>query len=183
MAKGTFVDSITRRLIPPWIPWAAIVGVLLCRTSSACAQTPFQHAGFGRSHSTYSPAPTEHIDPASGTLIIVATDLALPGNAGMDLRVERVYNSGVFPDYANGGSTAVEEDSWAGIGWRLHFGRVLNPNSTAPGATQIEMGDGSRHSLQTTTARPEGWMTADVWELSCQSLTCQASANTVVAER
>jgi hypothetical protein len=34
-----------------------------------------------------------------------------------------VYNSAVFPDYNDGGSTALEEDSWAGIGWRLHFGR------------------------------------------------------------
>lgn len=65
--------------------------------------------------------------------------------------------------YTSGSSTALEEDSWAGIGWRLHFGRVLKPNSLTPGETQIEMGDGSRHALHTTTAYPEGWMTANFW--------------------
>src|SRR5687768_9595242 len=89
----------------------------------AAQQTPFNHAGFGGNHPTYAAMPNEHVDPASGTLLITATDLVLPGNAGLDLVVQRVYNSGIFPDY-NAGSTALEEDSWAGIGWRLHFGRV-----------------------------------------------------------
>ncbi|MCA1563507.1 MAG: DUF6531 domain-containing protein, partial [Acidobacteria bacterium] len=129
----------------------------------AGAQTPFNHKGFDAPHGTYSPLPGEHIDPASGSLSLVATDLVLPGNAGLDLRVQRVYHSGIYPDYANGGSTALEEDSWAGIGWRLHFGRVINPTVAQSGATQIEMGDGGRHALYTTTAHPEGWMTKGFW--------------------
>ena len=146
-------------------PRACVAVVCLLGTAlatSAHAQSPFEHAGFSGNHGTYSPLPGEHVDPASGTLMITATDLVLPGNAGLDLRVQRVYNSGVFPDYDQG-STAIEEDSWAGIGWRLHFGRVLQPNSLTPGATQIEMGDGSRHALHTTPSRPEGWMTSDFW--------------------
>ena len=82
----------------------------------------------------------------------------LPGNAGFDLRVTRVYNSSLYPNY-DSGSTALDEDSWAGIGWRLHFGRVINPNATTGGATSIEFADGSRQPLYTTTAYPEGWMT------------------------
>ena len=39
----------------------------------------------------------------------------------------------------------------------------VNPDSLTPGATQIEMGDGSRHSLYTTTSQPEGWMTSGFW--------------------
>ena len=52
---------------------------------------------------------------------------------------------------------------WFGVGWRLHFGRVINPSVLTPGTTQIELSDGSRHPLQTTTAFPEGWMTREFW--------------------
>ena len=36
---------------------------------------------------------------------------------------------------------------------------MLNPYATGGGETSIELGDGSRHPLYTTTAYPEGWMT------------------------
>jgi YD repeat-containing protein len=130
---------------------------LICATANA--QTPFRHSGSDPRHGSYTPVANEHIDPASGTLTLVATDLVLPGNAGLDLRVTRVYSSHLFPQY-DSGSTALDEDSWAGIGWRLHFGRVLNPTATTGGTTLIEFGDGSRQPLYTTTAYPEGWMTA-----------------------
>jgi hypothetical protein len=52
----------------------------------------------------------------------------LPGNAGLDLRVQRVYSSAIYPGYQNDDLT-IEEDSWAGIGWKLHFGRELNPDA------------------------------------------------------
>jgi hypothetical protein len=132
--------------------------VLIVGNARAFAQTPFRHSGADTRHSTYSPLPNESIDPASGALTLVATDLVLPGNGGFDLAVTRVYNSSIYPQY-DSGSTALEEDSWAGVGWRLHFGRVLNPYATAGGATSIEFGDGSRQPLYTTTAYPEGWMT------------------------
>ena len=70
-----------------------VLGVFACLATSAAAQTPFHHSGADSRHSTYSPLPNEHIDPASGALSLVATDLVLPGNAGFDLRVTRVYSS------------------------------------------------------------------------------------------
>jgi YD repeat-containing protein len=136
---------------------AAAVALTLVAATVA-AQSPFRHSGADTKHTTYSPLPNESIDPASGALTLVATDLVLPGNAGFDLRVTRVYNSNLYPGY-DSGSTALDEDSWAGIGWRLHFGRVLNPDATTGGATSIEFGDGSRQPLYTTTAYPEGWIT------------------------
>lgn len=103
---------------PGRVPFA--MGVLVVLSAAAHAQTPFRHSGADGTHSTFSPLPNEHIDPASGALTLVATDLVLPGNAGFDLRVTRVYNSSLYPEY-DSGSTALDEDSWAGIGWRLHF--------------------------------------------------------------
>jgi hypothetical protein len=79
---------------------------------TSCLATRCRH---GRESTGCSVLPNEQVDPASGNLTVVATDLVLPGNAGLDIRVTRVYNSAVYPDYTNG-STQIEEDSWAGIG-------------------------------------------------------------------
>lgn len=113
------------------------------------AQSPFK-TGSSSGRALDSAMPNEAVDPFSGTLSIVETDLVLPGNAGLDVRVQRVYSSAIYPGYQTGDFT-IEEDSWAGIGWKLHFGRVLNPNSTTSGITQIEFGDGGRQALYTTS--------------------------------
>ena len=97
----------------------AALHVLVCLAAGARwsqAQTPFAHQGLYSQHPSSSVLPNEQVDPASGALAVVATDLVLPGNAGLNLVVSRVYNSAVYPDYDDGGSTALEEDSWAGIG-------------------------------------------------------------------
>ena len=128
-----------------------VTAAFVLSAASASAQTPFRHSGAESKHSGYSMLPGEHIDPASGSLSLVATDLVLPGNAGFDLRVTRVYSSNIYPNY-DSGNTEIEEDSWAGIGWRLHFGRVRNPDATTGGETIIEFGDGSQQPLYTTNA-------------------------------
>src|SRR5262245_12939317 len=149
------------RTVGRWWRVVWLVGFLAGAIPSGLeAQTPFRHSGVDTTHPGSSVLPNEQVDPASGTLAVVATDLVLPGNAGFDLRVTRVYNSNVFPDYSSG-STELEEDSWAGIGWKLHFGRVVNPDATGGGETQIEMGDGSRHALY--HAADGGWITTDFW--------------------
>lgn len=138
---------------------AGIVAALAVAVPAG-AQTPFTHRGIDAQHPASSVLPNEQVDPASGALAVVATDLVLPGNAGLNLSVTRVYNSNVYPNYSSG-STAFDEDSWAGIGWKLHFGRILSPDATGGGETQIEMGDGSRHALYHQTGG--GWITTDFW--------------------
>jgi YD repeat-containing protein len=128
----------------------------------ATAQTPFFHQGIDPLHPPDSALPNEQVDPASGTLTVVATDVVLPGNAGFNLAVTRVYNSSVYPDY-DSGSTELEEDSWVGMGWKLHFGRILHADSQSAGQMQIEMGDGSRHALYHSFDNPNIWTTADFW--------------------
>ena len=145
-------------------PVLAIITVLgaLLVGERATAQSPFKHQGLDLLHPPDSALPNEQVDPASGTLTVVATDLVLPGNAGLNLAVQRVYNSAVFPDYDTG-STAIEEDSWAGIGWKLHFGRIIHADSTSAGQMQVEMGDGSRHPLYHSLANPNIWTTSGFW--------------------
>ena len=50
----------------------------------------------------------------------------------MDLRVTRSYNSKFHRDFEHD-DTSVDERSAVGVGWRMHFGRVLHAESTTPG--------------------------------------------------
>jgi hypothetical protein len=84
----------------------------------------FDAKGFDPEREFLSELPFEHVDPMTGNLLLTFTDLTLPGNAGFDLRVQRTYNSKIYENYTSGGWVGFREDSWAGIGWSLHFGRV-----------------------------------------------------------
>ncbi|ULA65593.1 MAG: hypothetical protein LZF86_220054 [Nitrospira sp.] len=97
----------------------------------------------------------ESVAPFTGNLSLVQTDLVLPGNGGMDLKVQRVYNSRIWGrrDTSNPGVAAYNERSIAGLGWSFHFGRVRNPfgsgsqNPTVGDNPVIELSDGSMHPL------------------------------------
>ncbi|HHH42910.1 MAG TPA: hypothetical protein ENK49_02125, partial [Gammaproteobacteria bacterium] len=58
----------------------------------------------------------EYIDPFSGSVSLSYVDLKIPGNGGLDIVVNRVYNS--VQD--NVGDRNVN-----GIGWSMHFGRIV----------------------------------------------------------
>ena len=63
--------------------WMRVATVLLALAPpTASAQNLFGDTGFSGQHATYAALPYEHVDPLSGNLIVVVTDLALPGNAG-----------------------------------------------------------------------------------------------------
>jgi len=84
-----------------------------------------------REHKVYfAELPGETVDPFTGTLSIVQTDLVLPGKAGLDVRVVRSYSSKIW-----GRSDLVDiepllaekERSPLGYGWTFHLGRLRNP--------------------------------------------------------
>jgi len=124
------------------------------------AKETYDGKGFNPYRETASELPFEHIDPMTGNLLLTFTDLVLPGNAGFDLRIQRTYNSKIFEELA---IKKHIEDSWAGLGWSLHFGRVLNPNSVLPGPV-VEMPDGSRHQLYLhQDGNTSHFMSKDFW--------------------
>src|SRR5688572_6493122 len=59
----------------------------------------------------------EHIDPFSGTLQLQYTDVHVPGNGGLDVKVTRTYTSLQTNDYPKIGRN--------GLGWTMHFGRIV----------------------------------------------------------
>ena len=115
--------------------------MLLSAARFAQAQTVFGDKGFQTTREYFTQLPYEHIDPMTGNLLLTFTDLVLPGNAGFDLKVQRTYNSKIFKDYNTQGGL-LGEDSWAGIGWSMHFGRVLHGLSNDGEDPIIEMPDG-----------------------------------------
>jgi YD repeat-containing protein len=152
---SVFFQRGRRQAVLARASFAALLTVLT--PALVTAQNPFGDTGFSGQRGTFSALPYEHVDPLSGNLIVTVTDLALPGNAGLDLRVARTYNSKFHRDFEHG-NTAVDEPSAVGVGWRLHFGRVLHLESNQPGQTVIETPDGGGQPLYQTSAFPEGWM-------------------------
>jgi hypothetical protein len=114
----------------------------------------------------------EHIDPFTGALQQHYVDLHNPGNGGFDLKVVRSYNSASVDPL----NPAVSE-SLAGLGWTVHFGRVLksaqatictnqNAQSVADNPV-LELPDGSRQLLAFTGSVAPLMLTTQRWRADC----------------
>jgi len=86
----------------------------------------------------------EHVDPFTGKLQFHLVDLFLPGNGGMDIKVQRSYSSL---------DAFVRDAAPFGVGWTVNFGRIIGLTTGqcvpagSPTVGVIEMPDGSRHQL------------------------------------
>ena len=95
----------------------------------------------------------EHIDPHTGRLQHHYVDVFIPGNGGLDLKIQRSYSS---VDDAGPVGQLPYEVSPFGIGWTMHFGRVLRRTTVGICTTfqdngsqmpVLELPDGSRQIL------------------------------------
>lgn len=143
-----------------WRVAASLVMALVPGVASAATTIEdfFNAGGFSPTRDYFSELPYEHIDPLTGNLLLTFTDLVLPGNAGLELRIQRTYNSKIYVGYPG---LTLREDSWAGVGWTLHMGRIRNPSAGIPGP--IEMPDGSQHELFTNSSPSGTFITRDFW--------------------
>jgi YD repeat-containing protein len=135
------------------------LSLIACAATAAPAASqnnPFNSDGFPAARGTYGSFPYERVDPLSGNLIVSVTDLSLPGP--IPLTVSRSYNSKFHKDFEHN-DQSIDEWSPVGVGWRLHFGRVLRADDTMSGRTVIEGTDGGGGALYQTSAYPEGWIT------------------------
>ena len=92
----------------------------------------------------------EQIDPFTGSLQHQYTDVYLPGNGGLDIKVQRAYNSNSVNEAAPANGMTM------GVGWTMHFGRVYGstPDLCANTYSQVstnnpvlELPDGSTQQL------------------------------------
>ena len=128
-------------------PLAVLLLLSLCFTNSDVGARQagdtdplFDAHGMQENRSYFSLLPFEHIDMLTGNLILKFTDLVLPGDAGLDVRIGRTYNSK---------GTA---------GWRFGLEgvpySVQNPDGVPAGAPdpqasfpKLQMADGATHEL------------------------------------
>ena len=117
---------------------------------------------------------SEHIDPFNGSLQLHYVDINLPGNGGFDIQVARSYNSASV----NESNPNVFFGS-AGVGWSVHFGRVLFKTSVGPcGASLwpdvlrdpiLELPDGSTQILATSSTASATLISTRRWRADCTS--------------
>lgn len=156
----------------------AFLLISACMSMSGAAQVVpdyYEEPGLNPMREQVAQNAVEYVDPFSGTLILRYVDMTVPGNGGMDIKVQRTY-------------TTVQYDrlytSWqrspTGLGWSIHFGRVLNSNAFVCSNTNInltdnpvlELPDGSRQIFYTPTgaADPNNiWITASRWKAKCDT--------------
>jgi len=112
---------------------------------------------------------SERIDPFSGTLHLNTVDVVLPGNAGLDIVVQRYYSSAVVnrvdnPLLTRHVASADLSGRLGDSGWQLHMGKLMNPFPGPDSHTTLIMPDGSTHTLYNRNGHPgekisqEGWL-------------------------
>jgi RHS repeat-associated protein len=134
-------------------------------------------------HKTFIEGIGDDVDPFSGTLHVVQTDLVLPGKAGLDLRLVRSYSSKLWvrTNQADLGSFIGESDPpMLGWGWSFHMGRLKNPNGTGAPTDPcsgdypvLELPNGSaRVFYRVSASNPKNYVSRDRWvmETDCSLL-------------
>ena len=138
----------------------------------------YSEPGLNKTRAYISQHPTEHIDPFTGRVQLHFVDLYIPGNGGLDIKVQRSYTSG------DGNYPTTRSAS--GMGWTMHFGRVIKgigslyrpicatgmDAADAKNAV-LELPDGSRQVLYeaSDTGSYPGvlFLTANRWKAVCSA--------------
>lgn len=103
----------------------------------------YQGAGIESNAAVYGNEVNESIDPFTGQLVRTYTDLSLPGNAGHDLSIQRIYYSKLLK-------------------WQISFGRIKRANNVVT----IELPDGSVHyGYKESALDNENFMTKGFWKI------------------
>ena len=122
----------------------------------------------------------ESVDPFSGTLHLSHVDVHLPGNGGMDLQVVRTYRQ--LQDFQGRDMNVKSFERWfgSGLGWTIHFGRILGAplcSGTTPQQSLTTMSDnptfespdGSRRHFVKPASGGSHLVSADFWRAECRS--------------
>lgn len=173
---------MTKMTLLKYLPWLVMLCGLGGNAWADGVDEPipsfYQEAGISKTRSYINQNDSEHIDPFTGKLQHHFVDVFIPGNGGMDLKVQRSYNSVNDLSNVNDIWISPHEKSPIGIGWTMHFGRVLKWTGAnicdavnIPGRNAVfELPDGSRRilypSLSTTVL---SWVTTDFWRADCGS--------------
>jgi len=130
----------------------------------------YEEPGLSRTRDYVNQHANERVDPFTGKLQWHYVDLFIPGNGGFDLKVQRSYTSPYVPDF----TSPPWEPTPVGLGWTMHFGRVLRNATTSICDTVngpkvnpvLELPDGGRRILY-VALDGVSWVTTDFWKAEC----------------
>ncbi len=175
----------------PFFAAATLVQNAVAQNYSANVPPVYEEPGGSSKRGADASYGVESIDPFTGALKIVTTDLTIPSNGGLDLQVVRNYHSfQKAQDPGNPRTDYLAGRTATGIGWDLQFGRLWRAGSdgTAPQlqATDtnnacrlnllnnknnpvLELPDGSRRVFSASNSTETGfaYITPDRWILKC----------------
>jgi YD repeat-containing protein len=112
----------------------------------------YDELGFKKNKTYLKFSPEEYVNIFSGNLLLTHTDMILPGNGGLDLEIQRTYNSKLFADFTNIDNPTISGLTLGslGVGWDMHFGRISDYGLTVvndPNEFFLQMPDGSIHPI------------------------------------
>ena len=136
MSPGRRTHSTRHAAIATYVG-VVILGTLLCArpaTGGESSVLPINQSGIAPSRGYVSLLPWEQIDMFSGNVVLTFEDLVLPGYGGLDLRIQRTFNSN-------------------SMDWRFSLGYPETiydegPNTRFP---VVSSGDGSEHATFLTS--------------------------------
>jgi YD repeat-containing protein len=159
------MNTLTMKLAMAAVGGCCLAGSVLADGIDEPIPSFYQEPGISRTRDYVNQHGNERIDPYTGKLQWHFVDLFIPGNGGMDLKVQRSYNSQNedLPEMAPGG-----------LGWTMHFGRVIRKatvgicdfNQPATRAPVFELPDGSRRILY-TALDGLSLISTDFWRGEC----------------
>ncbi len=145
-----------------------LAAVLICCLAPVRAleldESSYDSAVSGRVKQHYATG-VESYDPFLGKLTMRHVDLVLPGNGGLDLVLQRVFDNGELKLFSR------EPPEALGNGWRMHMGRLLveEPSVCNPRyGTKVAYlaPDGSRQSFYRAD-RDALWISKSFWAIRC----------------
>lgn len=175
--------------------FSSIVGLIMASltvTTYAAIPDYYQEPGVNNQRDYSEGAQgTEYIDPFTGMLRLTYKDMVIPGNGGLDITINRIYQlspqkSGVvgFTPYHDGRTTT-------GMGWDMHFGRIHYSGSLFPNGCAttdfytdanpvLELPDGTQKVFflkATSSNEPYIYITKDRWIGTCIDETVYGQRN------
>lgn len=167
---------MTKMTLIKYLPWLVMLcglgGNALADGLGEPIPSYYEEPGISKTREYINQHGNEHIDPFTGKLQYHFVDAFIPGNGGLDLKVQRSYNS--LNDTFTVTPANLEETA-VGLGWTMHFGRVLKratallcDNINIPSKNAVlEMSDGSRRVLYLALDGVT-WITTDFWKAECK---------------
>ena len=156
----------------PWFFTSAMCVLVTNVNAQEVIPDFYREPGISPNRSYMNQSFNEHIDPFTGALQQHYVDLHLPGNGGFDLKLVRSYNSASVDSF-----NPATYESLTGLGWTIHFGRVLKTKETTICLNKnaqsivdnpvLELPDGSRQLLAFTGATSPLMLTTQRWRADC----------------